>query len=282
MAQIGTIKLQTQNSGTVSVPVFDVGDSGSSVYEFVRVQTANGTGFIPVTNTTDATYPYLRVQSQNNGIVAVTDYASAIPDGGVALYNFEQTVSDGWDDNDATNDGGSYTTDSTVDDYAISVDGGRVILPLGDSFFTGGSFSLAMWVKKNDTDTGNTNEGAFGYGSHSNGFTISYNDKENTGGFQMIVGDDPTSLGSVNIGVQNYIHLAATYDGSTGTFYYNGTQQGSVSGGINDTSAESYLGYSPDGSSGYGNMSFDDTRFYDKELSSTEVSNLYNTGSING
>lgn len=31
MAQIGTIRLETQNSGTVSVPVFDVGDSGRFV-----------------------------------------------------------------------------------------------------------------------------------------------------------------------------------------------------------------------------------------------------------
>lgn len=82
MAQIGTIRLQTQNNGTVSVPVFNTGDSGSSVYEFVRVQTASGTGFIPLVDTTDSSYPYLRVQSQNHGIVAVHDSATAfaIPD----------------------------------------------------------------------------------------------------------------------------------------------------------------------------------------------------------
>lgn len=80
MGQIGTIRVDTQNNGTVSVPVFDTGDSGSSIYEFVRVETANGTGFIPVEETGSATYPYLRVQSQNNGIVAVTDRSSAIPD----------------------------------------------------------------------------------------------------------------------------------------------------------------------------------------------------------
>lgn len=76
MAQIGTIRLQTQNNGTVDVPVFDTGDSGSSVYEFVRVQTAGGTGFIPVVDPADASYPYLRVQSQNQGIVAVHNKAS--------------------------------------------------------------------------------------------------------------------------------------------------------------------------------------------------------------
>lgn len=92
MAQIGTIKLQTQNSGVVDVPVFDTGDSGSSIYEFVRVETASGTGFIPVTDPADATYPFLRVQSQNQGVVAVTDTASVIPD----KLGFESGDFSGW------------------------------------------------------------------------------------------------------------------------------------------------------------------------------------------
>lgn len=81
MGQIGTIRVDTQNNGTVSVPVFDTGDSGSSIYEFVRVQTGSGTGFIPVEDTSNATYPYLRVQSQSHGTVAMTDRNSATPDG---------------------------------------------------------------------------------------------------------------------------------------------------------------------------------------------------------
>ena len=93
MTQIGTVKLQTQNSGVVDVPVFETGDSASGVFEFVRVETASGTGFIPVTDPADATYPYLRVQSQNNGIVAVTDTAGDdIPDD--VVDNFEDADGD--------------------------------------------------------------------------------------------------------------------------------------------------------------------------------------------
>ena len=77
MAQIGTIKLET-GSGPVEVPVFDTGDSGSDVYEFVRVQTSSGTGFIPVVEPADASFPYLRVQSQNQGIVAVHNEATLV------------------------------------------------------------------------------------------------------------------------------------------------------------------------------------------------------------
>jgi len=99
MAQIGTVRLETQNSGVVDVPVFEPGDSASGIYEFVRVETASGPGFIPVTDPVDATYPYLRVQSQNNGIVAVTDTpGSDIPDSVIDDFNDGQFDADltGW------------------------------------------------------------------------------------------------------------------------------------------------------------------------------------------
>ena len=64
----------------------------------MRVETASGTGFIPVNDPADATYPYLRVQSQNNGIVAVTDTAGDdIPDSAI---NHWETPIEGLSDND--------------------------------------------------------------------------------------------------------------------------------------------------------------------------------------
>jgi len=82
MGQIGTIGVETQNSGTVKVSVFNTGDSGSDVYEMVRVQTQNnGVGFIPViSNTSEASFPYLRVQTQNHGVCAVHNEAVLEPE----------------------------------------------------------------------------------------------------------------------------------------------------------------------------------------------------------
>lgn len=71
MAQIGTIGVETQNNGTVKVPVFDTADAGSDVHTMWRVQTASGVGFVPLVATGDASFPYIRVQSQNHGVVAV-------------------------------------------------------------------------------------------------------------------------------------------------------------------------------------------------------------------
>jgi hypothetical protein len=78
MGQIGTLKLQTGNSGIVEVPVFNIGDSGANVYEFLRVQTDSGTGFVPLAAPNSATHDYLRVKSQNHGVVAVHDAASLV------------------------------------------------------------------------------------------------------------------------------------------------------------------------------------------------------------
>lgn len=116
MAQIGTIKVETQNNGTVDVPVFETGDSSSEIYEFVRVETASGTGFIPVTDTGNAAYPYLRVQSQNNGIVAITDTpGSKIPDSGDLHARYDATAL-------SLSDGGSVTTwpDETGNGYDLT------------------------------------------------------------------------------------------------------------------------------------------------------------------
>lgn len=89
--QYGTIRLQT-GAGTVSVPVFAAGSSGSSVYEFLRVGTPSGVGYIPLVDPADAAYPYLRIQTQNHGVLAVhdsssvTQYVETFEDGDIAEY----------------------------------------------------------------------------------------------------------------------------------------------------------------------------------------------------
>lgn len=156
MAQIGTIRVETQNDGTVDVPVFDTGDSGSDVYEFVRVQTEGGTGFIPVVDPADASFPYLRVQSQNNGVVAVHDEAQLIN----ILSNY---LEDDWNDGSYSRprtgqEDGTYTQDngdtlSTArvrpnwDELAgdISVSDGELQIDDGDAASTSCDLYAGRW-----------------------------------------------------------------------------------------------------------------------------------------
>jgi hypothetical protein len=79
MAQLGSIKIQT-DSGIVDVPVFNVGDSGGSTVEALRVQTDSGEGFVPLVDPADAASPQeaIRVQT-DSGIKAVHDAATVGP-----------------------------------------------------------------------------------------------------------------------------------------------------------------------------------------------------------
>jgi len=75
VAKIGEIGVDTP-SGVVKLPVFDAGDSGSSVYEMVRVETPSGVGFVPMVATGSGTFPYVRVQTASHGVLEAHDQAS--------------------------------------------------------------------------------------------------------------------------------------------------------------------------------------------------------------
>lgn len=202
------------------------------------------------------------------------------PDSGYAKYDLEQNVNDSWNNFDATLNGGIYTTDSKVGTYALRMTNDEIDTPIGQNFFDNSAFTVALWVKKNDSDTGNTNEGLFSYDQRTLG--ISYNDRINDEGFEMINENEVgATVNNVNFGLGSFVHLAITYDGSTARFYANGNYKGGYSYNINGNSSSSTLGYSPAGFSGNMNdATIDDVRFYTKQLSGTELNNLINNGRI--
>lgn len=114
MAQLGTIKLQTA-SGPVELPVFDTADAGNGVYDMVRVQTAGGVGFVPFVSTGDAAHPYLRIQTQNNGVLAAHNEASM----------FTRDLIDGFED-------GSWS-----DNWTQSFNNGNISIKSGSNVISG-------------------------------------------------------------------------------------------------------------------------------------------------
>ncbi|AGM11363.1 hypothetical protein M199_gp033 [Halogranum tailed virus 1] len=86
MAQIATIRLQTQNSGIVDVPVFELSDVN---YPVVRVQTASGVGALNLVDPVDAELDYLRVQTAS-GVKAVSNsiiqMLDSFEDGDISEY----------------------------------------------------------------------------------------------------------------------------------------------------------------------------------------------------
>jgi hypothetical protein len=66
----GELKVDTPD-GAKSLPVYNKGSSGSSVYEVLKVDTPSGVGYIPLVDPSKASHPYLKVQTNNHGILAV-------------------------------------------------------------------------------------------------------------------------------------------------------------------------------------------------------------------
>ena len=71
MAKIGEIQIKTP-SGIETIPIYEPGDSGSSISESLRVQTSSGTGFVPLAPRPDASFPEIAVQT-DSGVLAATD-----------------------------------------------------------------------------------------------------------------------------------------------------------------------------------------------------------------
>ena len=84
------------------------------------------------------------------------------------------------------------------------------------------------------------------------------------------------------IPVGQWVHMAATYDGTTMRLYQNGVQVGSMaaSGNITGhTSAPSVIGANPN-AYGVFNGLIDEVRIYSRAMSAAEIGELANTGTI--
>lgn len=121
MVKLGEVKLKVAGE-TVALPVYEVSDIGSGVYDFIRVKTESGVGVIPFTDPSNAAYQYLRIQTQSQGLLAAHDDVSL------------STLVDSFEDADLseytiTNGGNmSYGVDSTHSfnsNYALNIEGGN-------------------------------------------------------------------------------------------------------------------------------------------------------------
>jgi len=257
MAQIGTVRLETQNSGVVDVPVFEPGDSASGIYEFVRVETASGPGFIPVTDPVDATYPYLRVQSQNNGIVAVTDTpGSDIPDSEVLddwadgptvtssaitdRQTFDSLAYQGPDPTDRFNPVGSRP-EWTIDSGSVSISSNQLSLSTSAVLNTNSAQNRGLYRASAAVTT--TGKGSFNIFTHTdtpsnptggNGYaiTLSFITSRNTHAARFVRYDNGSETTLINADGVTDTTLSTQElivdESGVWTYSIDGSQQGQV------------------------------------------------------
>jgi len=211
---------------------------------------------------------------------------SAIPDSAISRYEFEQDFTDSIDGNDGNPiNNPSFTTDNQVGTFALELTGSEYIElgnPSNLAFTANDAFSVAVWVNA-DSWPGPDNRSHWVSSRNGNSNFSTISSRNSSDLRWSVVGDSnvsnvittPPATGTWNL-------LTGTYDGNGNVeFYFNdansqGTGSGSISGDVysfwNIGNREDF-NRRPDGR-------IDDVRFYSKELSASEVSDLFNTGSI--
>jgi len=207
---------------------------------------------------------------------------STIPDSGVTLYEFEQDLTDSWGGNDAVdNTSAGYSTTAQYGTYAKAFDGvdddiDTTIETVGS---TGGEYSLAFWLYYRGS-TSSFQRFMGNYGNTGDDIWIG-----NNGGGDLRFQDDKAGapIASGALETDTWIHVVMAVDSNGVEGYKNGSSI--VTAGTGRSSASStgqnfLIGQERNGN--YADMIVDNFKYFDKRLSDTEASNLYNTGSIDG
>jgi len=209
------------------------------------------------------------------------------PPSGVAYYTFNNadtsgaTAIDVWGSNNGTISGATTGVTGANDTYntaeAYNFDG------LNDFVDTGfipntNSFSFSCFFKP-ESGSGTQyligNPSVSGDLNHTAGFGVRFVD----GNVNVLSGSGNfNGFNGSSLALNTYHHVVVTH-GTNWNIYIDGTIDATSSIVYDVTDVEAYIGASDN----YGDNfdgSIDDVRYYDKELTSTEVSDLYNTGSI--
>lgn len=239
-------------------------------------QTATGTLQWPTESgdaVTDALAEAVTNDTSDSILVTVED---GVPVSGVFRYEWEQSLTDSWNNNDGVSSGGiTYVTDPAVGTYAIQFDGAQDYVDSGVTLDLSNPFSIAYWVKT--TDNGN---GFDHFWSAFDGSSGPFLQLRDTGIARFRLSSSVTvdTNSAINDGV--YRLLTFVWDGSTLEAYVDdANSQGTATGSESGTNNTILFGANGN-LSGYQAHTGDDPRLYDKALSASEVSNLYNTGSI--
>jgi len=222
-----------------------------------------------------------------------------IPDSGVSRWTFDDADTqsgdalDVWGNNNGTinsaTTGVSGANQTYTTNEAYSFDGTNDYVNAGtdSSLNPSSAMSVALWMyptqKSNtarlmgrwNTGSGTTKSYILGIHSPTNTLEFSWN---SSGSFNRVGYD----LSNISTGI--WTHYVATFDNGSVIQYLDGSQVNSGSGGstIETGTAPTVIGDLDDVNTSPWAGDIDDPRFYDKALSSTEVSDLYQTGSISG
>lgn len=226
-----------------------------------------------------------------------------VPSNGVSNWRFEQSLRDTWDVDSVYNGSevGSveYSTDSKYGEYALDLNGSDAYVDLGKNIGLdpSGSFSIAGWVKMNESSDRATLMSGFSSGTEGSSFDVELSSwvggssTDNAFGVHTwngYVASDSNVVASTGV----WEHYCATYsggdlNGSNISLYVGGEEvpTSRVDSNTNDLSNNSdnfEIGFSSKNTSNINlqSMEVDSVKTFSKVLSGTEVSNLASKNSL--
>lgn len=221
---------------------------------------------------------------------------TSVPSSGVSRWTLDNadvsgsTVTDVWGNNDGTNDGATTTLPGANQTYntneSFEVDGsngktvncGEITGPQGSTDFT-----LAAWIKKTASWSSGFNSIIATHENNDNGWGI-FSQTGDTISFRMEQSGSKADTNSVTISDNQWYHVVGVFNNNSSVLYLDGGQ----AAGNNNTSDINVpsvntpfkMGNDLYKTSRQKTVQVDDVRIYDRDLSSSEVSNLYSNGAI--
>lgn len=183
------------------------------------------------------------------------------------------TISGFWGGSDGTANGGTpnQTGIGSNSSWYFDGSGDNADLPIGSSVFQG-NYTITVWYNKPNSNTGNLNLSAL---NNNSNVVIAYGDNDNNGGIEYFINSrgSGTSCGDQNLGNNEWVFIAAVHENGNHKLYINGTDYGSFSGSVNNTTDSTLLAERAIG----GNMEvkLTELRIYNKGLSQFSIQKMY-------
>lgn len=196
------------------------------------------------------------------------------PDSGISFYKFENNGNDSWSNNNFS--GGSYSTTNKYGSYSIDLGESSAYIPIGGGLYNG-NWSVSTWIRKDDN---NSNESWIDFDSRT--WSLAYEDRNNNG-WEINSGTDSSTINSTigELPINEWINFVLTYSSDKLRLYVNSDFRTSINTNISSTHSNTKIGDGDFGfSSRVSNGYMDNLKFFDKELSSTEINNLYTKNEI--
>lgn len=163
----------------------------------------------------------------------------------------------------------------------LSFNGSNTSVNLGTMVGPTNEITISAWVKKNSHAAWSSIVDR--YGSESlDCFTLGFDNS--TGQKLMFMWNSQAAAwankvtGDSVIPLNEWVHVGASSNGSTVTFYVNGVADGTQSSGAVCASGNVYIGANFPGGDEYFNGDIDEVRIYERALTATEMQGLYEAG----